>query len=628
MSADRQEEPLLGDLLAAGRLPARYREVAALLAELDDDGLRRAGTVLSRVDPADVLGADPSLTAVTVVVTGSSALQPFQAPLTGQLARHGFVPRVRLGGYRQYAMELLDPANPVFEDEPDLTLCLLDADEVFTRLATPWSVDDVTAALAALASTVQDLVQAYRGAHPGPLVLTTIPLPRHWAAQVVDLRSRACLGIAWREFNARLLRLAVEHPGVVVLDTEPLVGVAGALLDPRLAAYTKIQYSDGFFAALAREVGHLVRAVRGRTSKCLVLDLDGTTWGGILAEDGPAGIVTGEGPLGEAFTAVQRAAKQLGSQGPLLAVCSKNDAELVRATLRDHDGLALREDDLVALVANWGAKPDNLRQLAEQLNIGTDSLVFLDDSPSERGLVRASMPEVAVIAVDAGEPALHLHRLLADGWFTTQQITDEDRARGQRYRTERRRLEFRERAGSLSDYLAQLATTVELFRPAGPDVARIAQLTQRTNQFNLTTVRLDATAVAAALADPGREVLGIRCADRFGAHGTVGAVFVARERAIHHIDNFLLSCRVLARGVEDAVLHAVLSRAREAGAVGVSAEYRPTAKNGRVAELYPRHGFRPLPRSPADGAAAYHHDLAELPPAVPHIDIRMHAPGH
>ncbi|SDD96671.1 HAD-IIIC family phosphatase [Actinokineospora iranica] len=607
---------VLRDLHTTGELAARYREVPGLLAGLDDTGLRRAGAVLSRVDISDV---DPALARFTVAVTGSSALQPIQAPLTAQLARHGFVPDVRLGGYRQHAMELRDPANPLFGTEPDLTVCVLDADEVFGALSTPWTVEDVAAALAEHAESVEALTGAYRRDHAGALVLTTVPLPRHWAAQIVDLRSRALLGIAWREFEARLLRLAVDHAGVFVLDLEPLVGVAGPLLDPRMAAYTKVQFSDDVLAALAREIGHVARALRGRTSKCLVLDLDGTTWGGVLAEDGPTGIVTGDGPVGEAFTAVQKAAKQLAAQGLLLAVCSKNDEDRVRAALRDNPDLTLREDDLVALVANWGAKPDNLRQIAEQLNIGVDSLVFIDDSASERGLVRATVPEVPVIAVDADEPALHLHALLADGWFTTQRVTDEDRARGERYRTERKRLEFRERTESLAEYLAQLGTTVELFRPSEAEIGRISQITQRTNQFNLTTIRLDVAAVTAALADPGREVFGVRCADRFGEHGVVGAVFLTRTEGACHIDNFLLSCRVLARGVEDAVVHALLARARESGATAVTAEYRPTAKNGAVAEFYPKNGFQP---SIAD-AGLFTHDLLTLPPAVPHVDLRV-----
>jgi FkbH-like protein len=603
----------LQQLWSTGELAARYDEVAGLLTDLDQAGLRRAGTLLSRVDVGEVLAHRPDQPVVNVAVLGSSSLQPLRSPLTAQLARHGFLAYVTMGGYRQYTMELLDPGNPVFDVSPDLTLCLLDAEDVFSRLSTPWSVDDVVAVLDDYVSTISSLVETYLAAHTAPLVLNTIPLTRHWAAQLIDYRSKTQLGIAWREFNARLLRLGIDHAGVFVVDTEPLVAAGGPLSDPRLAAYTKIQYSDDFLAGYAKEIGHLVRALRGRTSKCLVLDLDGTVWGGILAEDGPTGIVAGEGHLGEAFSAFQKAAKQLAAQGPLLTVCSKNDLDLVQKALRENANLSLREDDLVALVANWGAKPDNLKQIAEQLNIGVDSLVFVDDSASERGLVRTTLPNVAVVAVNADEPALHLHNLLADGWFTTQQVTAEDKKRGQMYRTERKRLEFRERADSLTDYLAGLGTTVDLYRPDGADAGRIAQITQRTNQFNLTTVRLDVAEVEARLADPDSEVLAIRCSDRFGDHGTVGVVFLKA----HRIENFLLSCRVLARGVEGAVLHTVLARAREAGATAVTAAYQPTAKNGKVADLYPRHGFRETE------TGEFVHDLTELPPAVPHVDIRV-----
>lgn len=604
-------------LSRAGTLAENYGEVPSLLAGLDETGLRRAGMLLSRVDAADVDGAR-----FTVAVAGSSALQPLEAPLTVQLARHGFVPDVRLGGYKQYGMELRNPASPLFDVEPDLTLCVLDADEVFKHLDTPWTAADVRDALTEHAEHIESLVTAHRADHAGALVLTTLPLPRHWAAQLVDLRSRAELGIAWREFEARLLRLAVEHTGVFVVDMEPLVGVAGPLLDPRLAAYTSVQFADGVLAALAREVGHIARALRGKTSKVLVLDLDNTTWGGVLVEEGPLGITTGEGPVGEAFTAVQKAAKQLASQGPLLAVCSKNDEDKVRIAFRDNPDLTLREDDLVALVANWGAKPDNLRQIAEQLNLGIDSLVFIDDSPSERGLVAANLPQVPVIAVDADEPALHLHRLLADGWFTTQRVTDEDRVRGERYRTERKRMEFRERADSLGDYLAQLGTTVELFVPGEAEVGRIAQITQRTNQFNLTTIRLDVAAVTTALSGPGRTVYGVRCADKFGDHGIVGAVFTSTEAdGARRVDNFLLSCRVLARGVEDAVLHTLLAQAKAAGAPALHATYRPTAKNAAVADFYAKSGFSAVGES-GGGSREFTHDLTELPPAVQHVELK------
>ncbi|HEX9337360.1 MAG TPA: HAD-IIIC family phosphatase, partial [Pseudonocardiaceae bacterium] len=537
----RPADELLREHAREGTLAARYGEVPALLHEADQDTLRRCGAVLARLDPADVAAACPDLPVVTVAVTGSTTLGPLAAPLHAELARHGFVPRVAIGGYGQYQMELRDPANPLFDHSPDLTLCVLDADEVFHRLATPWTVDDVVAALDELAADVTRLAGVDR---PGLLVLNTVPLVRRWAAQIVDHRSKALLGIAWREFNAGLLRLATERAGIVVLDSEPLLAQIGPLSDARLARYAGARLGDEYLAGYAREIGHLARAIRGRTSKCLVLDLDGTMWGGTLAEDGIEGIQVADGPHGEAHHAFQLAAKQLGSQGPLLAVCSKNYAVPVHKALTELPELGVRESDLVGVVANWLPKADNMVQLAAQLNIGVDSFVFVDDSPSERGMVRAALPRVPTIAVDATEPAWHVHRLLADGWFTTMEITDEDRARGERYRTERQRLEFQERTESVGEYLAGLATTIELRRPAPADIGRVAQLTQRTNQFNLATVRLDAAAVQRLVAGPDTDVFLLRCADRFGSHGTVGAVFTRWLGPTLMIDNFVMSCRV------------------------------------------------------------------------------------
>jgi FkbH-like protein len=610
----------LRELAKRGELASSYREVADLLRDATPEVLRKAGAVLARVDAADVTAHDTALPVATVSVVGSCTLAPLVAPLHAELARHGFVPRVQVGGYGQYQMELRDPSNPVFDARPDLTLCLLDADEVFAGLPTPWSVEDVRAALEVLSNGIVSLAGQYLQAQPGLLVFNTIPLPRRWAAQLVDHRSKAALGVAWREFNTALLRLA-ERPGVVVIDSEPLLTETGPLAEPRFAAYAKTRLGDAFLAAYANEIGHLMRAVRGRTSKCLVLDLDGTVWGGTLAEDGIEGIEVADGPKGEAFHYFQLAAKQLGGQGVLLAVCSKNDIVPVRRALRETPALGVTEDDMAAVIANWGPKPTNLKQLAEQLNIGVDSLVFVDDSASERGMVREILPAVRVIAVDANEPALHVHRLLADGWFTTLEITDEDRVRGERYRTERQRTEFRETADSLTDYLAGLGTAVDIRRPADGDVGRVAQLTQRTNQFNLTTVRMDPAGVRRLLDDSASDVFVIRCTDRFGSHGLVGAFFTRWSDDMLVIDNFVLSCRVLARGVETACVSDLLTAAREAGARAVRAEFRPTAKNHRVAELYPEHGFTAVAPQGDDGTVHFEHSLTKVPELVPHVKV-------
>lgn len=615
-------EVRLRTLHTRGELIDAYPDLPGMLAELDSAALERAGTILSQLDADQVIHRHPGLPVVGIAVTGSSTLTPLVSPLCAHLARHGFVPRIRVGGYRQYAIELRDPDNPVFTGEPDVTVCLLDADEVASRITVPWTPADVEHALDDLASSLEQLAERYQRDHRGTLVLNTIPLPRTFAAQLVDYRSRSHLGAAWRDFNARLLRFGAEQPGVTVVDTETLPNSSAQLADPRVASLAKVHFSGAFLADYAREIGHLVRALKGRTSKCLVLDLDDTLWGGILADDGPEGIEVSDGIRGEAFHAFQSAARQLGSQGPLIAVCSKNDETLVREVLAGNENLALRADDLVAIVANWGAKADNLVQLADGLGIGVDSLVFVDDSPTERGMVRAALPAVQVIGVDADEPALHVHRLLADGWFVTLEVTAEDRARAERYRTERERLEFRERSDSLADYLAGLGITVELFSATAGDAGRIAQMTQRVNQFNLTTVRLDTAAVLRMVHDPAVRVVAIRCADRFGQHGMVGAAFATwRERALH-LDNFLLSCRVLARGVESACLRAMLSHAKQSGLTEVTAGFRPSGKNGRAADFYPSHGFTPADAD-QDGTIMFRHDLGTLPPEAPHVGMTV-----
>jgi FkbH-like protein len=244
-----------------------------------------------------------------------------------------------------------------------------------------------------------------------------------------------------------------------------------------------------------------------------------------------------DGYRGEAFRAFQRAARQLAGQGVLLAAVSKNDIEPVRAVLRGDDRMSLREDDFVRVIANWRPKHDNLRELADGLNIGLESIVFVDDSSFECGLVRRALPEVAVVEVTA-EPALHVTNLLRDGWFDVIDVTAEDRARPARYREEQERTDFLRSFDSLADYLRELDVQVRLAPVAPADVTRVSQLTLRTNQFNLTTERLARHQVQELVDGPDAEVLAIHSSDRFGENGLVGAIFLRRGPTALEIDNF------------------------------------------------------------------------------------------
>jgi FkbH-like protein len=602
----------------AGQLASHYPRVKGLLAGASGAELLRAGQLLARLDPDDILRQHPTTRAVPIAVTGHGTLSALAPALTAELARHGLVLRPFLAGFDSYVFDLSDPGSALYSAGAELVLCVLDPMVVFDEVPVPWRPPDVERVLAEKLRILERLAARFEATSQGTLVLNTIPLPHRFAAQLVDYRSRARLGAAWREANARLLRLADEHPALVVMDLDPILAEGIAAADARLSVYAKAHLSPDLLARYARDVGHLARNMTGLTKKCLALDLDETLWGGIVGEDGPDRIEVADSFRGEAFRACQRVAKQIASQGVLLAAVSKNDADPVHSAFRDHPRMTLREEDFVGIVANWRPKHENLARLARALNLGVDSFVFADDSPYECGLVRRELPGVAVLQLGA-EPAHHIETLLADHWFAVRELTEADRTRVATFRDELLRKDFLETFESIDDYLHELDVRVRLVTAGEPDFGRISQLTLRTNQFNLTTRRLQPAQVRGLGSDPAWRVLAIHSADRFGENGLIGAIFTQHDGDTVHIDNFLLSCRVFSRGIEQACLAAVLDHARRAGASAVSATYRPTAKNGVVSGFYPRYGFVRVPGD--DAAVTFRHDLAQLITPPEHVRL-------
>ncbi len=621
-----------------------------LLAELLDDAERepaaltddvlRCGRILAAVDPDEVQARHPGTPAVTVALTGHSTVTPLGDPLTAELARHGLLTRLVTGDHGGYLRDLTDPDSTLRRARPELTLCVLEADAVFGALPAPWDVPDVEQACARLLERLSAVAAAHTAHGTGALVLTTLPLPARHPRRLVGLGRRALLGAVWREFNARLLRLTADHPGLHVVDLDPLIAAQGPATDTRLELYARTAFGPQLFAALAREAGHIVRARRGMTKKCLVLDLDRTLWDGILSEDGPDGIAPGGDARGEPYAALQRTAGQLSAQGVLLAVSSKNDEAAVLDVLRGHPDMLLRPEDFVRINANWEPKDGNLRDIAARLGIAADALVLADDSAAERALIRRHLPGTPVVPLSADEPALHVERLLADGWFDTPHTTADDRHRTVQYRRAAAREELREHTGSYEDYLRELELEVRIAPPAPRELDRLAQLSLRTNQFNLTGERLPPDAVAALAARPDALLLAVHLRDRFGDSGLVGALFARTGADGLHIDNMLLSCRALARGVEQGALAALLHHAKEQGMPRVRARYRPTRANGRVRDLYPSLGFteesdekstgestgepagEPAAADDTPDGLRFAHDLAELPPVPAHLRLR------
>jgi FkbH-like protein len=615
--------PALGVLLdchRAGRLASDYPAVRGMITGLSDEDLVTAGQLLSRIDPAEVLREHPGTPVLTVAITGYGTLSPLAGSITAELARHGLLARTWVSSAGSYLFDLGDAESSLYATAPDLVLCVLDPMMIFDEVPLPWRPEDVERIFSGKLAIISGLAARFEAASSATLVLNTLPLLQRHTAQLVDHSSRTRLSAVWHEGNTRLLRLTAEHAAVITLDLAPLLAEGIPAEDPRLSQYARAHLAPQLLARYAREVGHLARSRTGQTKKVLVLDLDGTLWGGVLGETSSDEVEAAGTYRGEAFRAFQRVIKQLGTQGVLLAAVSKNDIEPVRAVFRNHPDMVLREEDFVRIIANWHPKHDNLIQLAKDLNVGLDSLVFVDDSAYECGLIRHELPGVAVIQLSA-EPARHTTWLLRDSWFGTREITEEDHVRLARYRHELARKDFLDNFDSLDEYLSGLQIKVTVTRVQNDDAAlpRISQLTLRTNQFNLTGRRLQPAELRQLLADPAASVVAIRAADRFGDNGLVGAVFMRRVGSDTTIENFLLSCRVFSRGIEQAGLAAILSAARAAGATSVFGSYRATAKNEKVRDFYLRNGFTQVA---ADGTSAtFCHDLADIPGIPTHIHL-------
>jgi FkbH-like protein len=354
----------------------------------------------------------------------------------------------------------------------------------------------------------------------------------------------------------------------------------------------KLPFSDELIPLYADHVARTVAAMCGKSGKVLILDLDNMVWGGVIGDDGLEGIQIAQGDVrGEAHLAVQRLALELRQRGIVLAVSSKNSDEAAREPFEKHPEMLLKLDHIAVFQANWNDKAINIQAIAEELSLGLDAMVFLDDSPVERGLVRKLLPQVAVPELPE-EPAYYARTLAAGGYFEAVAFAGEDLKRAGFYQDNARRATLQKQACGVDAYLASLDMTIT-FRPFdATGRARIVQLINKSNQYNLTTRRYTDPEVTEAENDPVVFTLQVRLADIFGDNGMISVVICQPAQAgVWEIDTWLMSCRVLGRKVEYMVLREILEHARSAGIRKLAGTYRPTDRNKLVVDHYARLGF-------------------------------------
>ena len=398
-----------------------------------------------------------------------------------------------------------------------------------------------------------------------------------------------------RKINFELMNLAGEYRNVFINDVSAMHNRIGSntAFDTRMYVSAKMVFGIDFLPHVAKGCVDIIKAATGKIKKCLILDLDNTTWGGVIGDDGMEKIQIGDLGVGRAFTELQSWAKQLKDRGIVLAICSKNTEHIAKEPFEKHPDMVLRLDDIGVFVANWENKADNIKHIQSILNIGFDSMVFIDDNPFERNLVRQMLPDVTVPELPE-DPAEYMPFLRSLNLFETTAFSQEDGKRTSQYQAEAKRRAHQQAFSSLDEYLKKLEMLSLVKHFDEFHLPRIAQLIQRSNQFNLRTIRHSEQDIQQIMAGNDFLDLYFTLEDRFGEHGLISVVILKKGESPENafIDTWIMSCRVLKRGMEDFALNKIVERAAKAGYKKLIGEYLQTPKNGIVKDHYQELGFK------------------------------------
>jgi len=553
---------------------------------------------------------------VRLAVLSSSTINHLPPAIRVAGLRRRMMIDVHIGAYGQYRQDLLDSASSLHKFAPQIVLFSISARDTIAGVPLTATIDEVNETIVRSIDELRLLWRKAREAFNATIIQQTFlditePVFGSYDRLVPGAPARVV-----KQLNDQLLKAAAQD-SVLLLDVAHASERDGidAWFDKGSWLHGKLEIAPEAAALYGDMVGRIVAAQRGLSKKCLVLDLDNTLWGGVVGDDGLEGLVLGEGSaVGEAHLAVQRYAKQLKERGIILAVCSKNDHAVAESAFRDHPEMLLRRPDISAFMANWDDKAENLKAIAAQLNIGLDSLVFVDDNPVERARIRQSLPMVTV--PELPKDIAHYVRCLADaGYFEAVAFTSEDRQRTEQYAANAEREAFLKSSGSMDDFLRalQMSAVFGQFRTA--DLVRVTQLFNKTNQFNTTTRRYTAEEVANFAAAAETMTLQFRLLDKYGDNGIVSAMILrpdSKQPEVFEIDNWVMSCRVFGRQLEFEAMNIAVEQARRRGMKALRATYIPTPKNGVISELYPSLGFCPVgDGTPGNGGRCWFLDLAK-----------------
>lgn len=581
---------------------------------LDLNQLGRLGKLVAKRSQCDAGGM---IARFKLGLIGSGTLSLIAAAIPGSGMRHFVLIDIVEAEYGRSLEQATDPTSLIRSSDLDGALLAFDYRDLHLNGAAAdaeAAKAQVENAFAYMKAVADNLSQSLTG----PVMVQTLVAPVEPLFGNLDAAEPTSPYAMVQSLNRMILDWVGESDTVLV-DVARFAAMVGSAqwLDPIHWHSAKLPVAPQLVPLLADLIARTIAAIRGKTRKCLVLDLDNTVWGGVIGDDGLDGIAIGQGSAeGEAFLSVQRAALDLRARGIVIAVSSKNDEAVAWRPFSDHPDMLLKKDHISVFQANWEDKASNIKHIAQSLNIGLDSLVFLDDNPFERELVRRELPFVAVPEL-TDDPALYATILSSAGYFDAVAVSAEDRKRAEYYQANAERTSMLASSTDLEGYLRSLdmVCTISPFDSIGR--ARVAQLINKSNQFNLTTRRYTESEVASMEGAADKYTMQVRLADKFGDNGMISVVVFDKSAAQWSNDLWLMSCRVLGRRVEEAVLAHVAAAAKSEGVSRLVGTYLPTAKNQMVKGLYERLGFDLVENRP-DGATVWELALDSYePPTLP-----------
>ena len=501
-----------------------------------------------------------------------------------------------LGGYNQYNQELLDSQSEYYKFSPDVTFLILDIRNFLgENYHFPYNISDNERKLlvSEKIKQIENIIKCFEKNLNSKLIITNFNIPSYSPNGITETKSDFGFHEMIEELNSSLRNISKTHSSVYVYDFNHFVSKYGEknIFDYRQFHVGDIQIALNFIPYFAYELMSYIKPITGTNKKCIVLDLDNTLWGGIVGEDGFDGIELGHSSNGKAFVDFQKELLSLWNHGIILAINSKNNYDDAMKVINEHPNMILREKNFASIQINWNDKAQNLKQIAEEINIGLNSIAFFDDDKINRERIKQEFPEVLTIEVpdDPSQFSLILKNL---NDFNVLQRTDEDIKRGQMYAQQRERKELEKSISNLDDFLEQLDIKVKMKNSNEFLIPRISQLTLKTNQFNLTTRRYQEEEIRNFTNDHKFIVGCAQVLDKFGDNGITGVYIINKQDKIWSIDTFLLSCRIMGRGVENGILSQILIDAKHNGVEEIRANFIPTQKNKPAENFLPDFGFQ------------------------------------